>query len=89
MCPRPTASRRWPSAGGQSGTWLLPRAANAEYLLPRHHVNAEGNMIHQAFWTYALPLIDGPLSPLARLQGQCVGRKVAPGPVRDGAQPAK
>ena len=58
-------------------TGLVPLSdvANAEKLLPREYVNEAGNMIASAFWDYALPLIDGPLPPLARLQGVRVDRK--------------
>jgi 6-phosphofructokinase 1 len=66
-----------------TGLAPLAKVANAEHLLPRDYVNAEGNMIDQSFWTYALPLIDGPLSPLARLQGQRVASRAAHGPIRD------
>jgi 6-phosphofructokinase len=50
------------------GTGLAPLAdvANAEHLLPREYVNVAGDMVTEAFWRYALPLIDGPLPPLAR-----------------------
>jgi 6-phosphofructokinase 1 len=58
------------------GTGLAPLAdvANAEHLLPREYVNEAGTMVTEAFWRYALPLIDGPLPPLARLQGQRIAR---------------
>jgi 6-phosphofructokinase 1 len=57
------------------GTGLVPLVdvANAEQLLLREYVNEAGNMVNEAFWRYALPLIDGPLSPLARLPGQRAG----------------
>jgi 6-phosphofructokinase 1 len=57
------------------GTGLAPLAdvANAEHLLPRGYVNEAGNMVTEAFWRYALPLMDGPLPPLARLQGRRIG----------------
>ena len=45
----------------------LTEVANAEHFLPREYVNGAGNMVTEAFWRYALPLIDGPLPPLARL----------------------
>jgi 6-phosphofructokinase len=59
-------------------TGLAPLAdvANAEKLLPPEFVNDAGNMVTGAFWTYALPLIDGPLPSLARLQGTRVLRQV-------------
>jgi 6-phosphofructokinase 1 len=53
----------------------LAEVANAEYLLPRQWVNQAGHMVTEAFWRYALPLIDGPLPPLARLQGQRIGQQ--------------
>ncbi len=58
-------------------TGLVPLAdvANAEKLLPREFVNEVGNMVTLAFWNYALPLIDGPLPPLARLKGAVVAQK--------------
>lgn len=54
------------------GTGLAPLTdvANAEHLLPREYVNEAGNMVTAAFWTYALPLIDGPLPPVVRLRKQ-------------------
>jgi 6-phosphofructokinase 1 len=53
------------------GTGLAPlvEVANAEHMLPRRYVNEAGTMPTEAFWRYALPLIDGPLPPLARLGG--------------------
>jgi 6-phosphofructokinase 1 len=57
-------------------TGLAPLAdvANAEHLLPRAYVNEAGNMVAEAFWLYALPLLDGPLPPLGRLGGQEIKR---------------
>ena len=52
----------------ETGLAPLEEVANAEKLLPRDYVNPAGNMITEAFRQYALPLIDGPLPPLARLQ---------------------
>jgi 6-phosphofructokinase 1 len=62
------------------GTGLAPLAdvANKEKLFPRDFLNEAGNMITQAFKDYALPLIDGPLPPLARLKGIWVPKKVSP-----------
>jgi 6-phosphofructokinase 1 len=60
----------------ETGAIHLRRVANAEKLLPREFVNEAGNMIAEGFWTYALPLIDGPLPPLARLKGCRVPHKV-------------
>jgi 6-phosphofructokinase len=58
-------------------TRVVPLAdvANAEKLLPREFVNEAGNMISQTFGIYALPLIDGPLPPLARLKGTKMPRR--------------
>jgi len=60
----------------QTGLAPLADVANAEHFLPREFVNDAGNMVTQAFKTYAWPLIDGPLSPLARLEGARVPQKV-------------
>ncbi len=60
----------------QTGLALLADVANAEKYLPGEFVNEAGNMLTEAFWKYALPLIDGPLPPLARLQGDRIPRKV-------------
>jgi ATP-dependent phosphofructokinase / diphosphate-dependent phosphofructokinase len=57
---------------GATGLAPLSAVANAEHVLPREYINEAGNMLTQAFWRYALPLIDGPLPPLARLQGNRV-----------------
>lgn len=61
----------------EAGLAPLADVANAEKLLPREFVNEAGNMIAPAFWDYALPLIDGPLPPLARLQGARVLQRVS------------
>ena len=55
----------------QSETGLAPLVdvANAEKRLPRHYINGAGNNITPVFMDYALPLIDGPLPPLARFRG--------------------
>jgi 6-phosphofructokinase len=53
----------------ETGLAPLADVANVEHLLPRVYVNEAGNMITEAFWRYALPLIDGSLPPLARLGG--------------------
>jgi 6-phosphofructokinase 1 len=55
-----------------TGLAPLAEVANAEHLLPREYINEMGNMVAEAFWRYALPLMDGPLPPLARLQGSRV-----------------
>ena len=60
-----------------TGLAPLAEVANAEHLLPREYINEMGNTVTEAFWRYALPLIDGPLPPLARLQGSCVPSRVA------------
>jgi 6-phosphofructokinase 1 len=59
----------------ETGMAPLAEVANAEKLLPRAFVNERGNMPTGAFWDYALPLIDGPLSPLARLKGDRIPAK--------------
>ena len=51
----------------ETGLAPLVDVANAEKLLPRHYINEAGNNITSDFKNYALPLIDGPLPPLARL----------------------
>jgi 6-phosphofructokinase 1 len=56
----------------RTGLAPLAEVANAEHLLPRRYLNEAGNMVTEAFWRYALPLIDGPLPPLARLGGKRV-----------------
>jgi 6-phosphofructokinase 1 len=55
----------------QIGTGLAPLAevANTEKLLSPEFINPAGNNINKKFAQYALPLIDGPLKPLARLTG--------------------
>jgi 6-phosphofructokinase len=53
----------------ETGLVPLAEVANAEKLLPREFVNEAGDMVTDAFWTYALPLIDGPLPSLGRLTG--------------------
>jgi 6-phosphofructokinase 1 len=53
----------------ETGLVPLAEVANAERLLPRRYMNEEGNLPTQSFRDYALPLIDGPLPPLARLKG--------------------
>jgi 6-phosphofructokinase 1 len=58
------------------GAAPLTEVANAEKLLPREYLNGAGNMVTQEFKQYAMPLIDGPLSPLARLQGVRVAQRV-------------
>ena len=63
----------------ESVTGLAPLAevANAENLLPREYINDAGNNINHAFFDYALPLVDGPFPPLARLKGARVGKQIA------------
>jgi len=61
----------------ETGLAPLADVANAEKLLPHEWVNDAGNMVTQAFWDYALPLIDGPLPPLARLKGARVAQKTS------------
>jgi 6-phosphofructokinase 1 len=60
------------------GTGLTPLAqvANAEKLLPRDYCNQSGNNISDEFLQYAMPLIDGPLQPLARLTGKRISKKL-------------
>ena len=58
------------------GVAPLTEVANAEKLLPREFLNDDGNMVTQEFKDYALPLIDGPLPPLARLRGVRVPQRV-------------
>jgi 6-phosphofructokinase 1 len=53
----------------ETGLAQLVDVANAEKLLPRQYINDAGNNINTNFINYALPLIDGPLPPLARLIG--------------------
>jgi 6-phosphofructokinase 1 len=62
-----------------TGLAPLTEVANAEHLLPRDYLNDEGTMVSEAFWRYAQPLIDGPLPPLARLQGDRVADRRAQG----------
>jgi 6-phosphofructokinase 1 len=63
----------------ETGLAPLADVANAEHLLPRAYLNEAGTMVTGAFWRYALPLIDGPLPPLARLHGQRVGNEYVVG----------
>jgi 6-phosphofructokinase len=56
----------------------LADVANAEKLLPREFMDEAGNMVTRAFEAYALPLIDGPLPPLARLSGGRVSQRAVP-----------
>ena len=60
----------------ETGAAALQRVANVEKLLPPDFLNAEGNMATPAFYNYALPLIDGPLPPIARLGVHKVPRKL-------------
>jgi len=61
----------------ETGVAPLADVANAEKPLPREFVNDAGNMVTQAFWDYALPLIDGPLPRLSRLKGARVIQRVS------------
>jgi len=61
----------------ETGLAPLADVANAEKLLPREFMNEAGDMVTDAFWTYALPLIDGPLPSLGRLEGARVPRMVS------------
>jgi 6-phosphofructokinase len=47
----------------------LHEVANKEKRLSPEYINADGNMITEPFVEYALPLIDGPLSPISQLKG--------------------
>ncbi|HIC89708.1 MAG TPA: 6-phosphofructokinase [Anaerolineae bacterium] len=62
----------------ETGLARLSDVANAEKLLPREFVNEAGSMVTEAFREYALPLIDGPLPPLARLRGVRVPKSASP-----------
>jgi 6-phosphofructokinase 1 len=62
----------------ETGVAPLMEVANAEKLLPREFLNDAGTMVTPAFTHYAMPLIDGPLPPLARLKGARVPRRVPP-----------
>jgi 6-phosphofructokinase 1 len=53
----------------------LHEVANAEKLMPREFMDRNGTMITEAFRQYAMPLIDGPLPPLARLQGTLISQR--------------
>jgi 6-phosphofructokinase 1 len=59
-----------------TGAQPLEACAGREKLLPRAYMNAAGNMVTPAFVDYALPLIGGPLPPLARLRGPRVPRRL-------------
>ena len=59
----------------ETGLAELSAVANAEQLVPRHFVNEAGNMPNENFVEYAMPLIGGPLPPLARLKGDRVPQK--------------
>jgi 6-phosphofructokinase 1 len=52
----------------QPGLAPLADVANAEKLLPKSFIAPAGNQITQDFFDYALPLVDGPFEPLARLE---------------------
>jgi 6-phosphofructokinase len=57
-----------------TGIAPLAAVANEEKLLPRNFINPSGNNINDDFLQYAMPLIDGPLEPLARLTGKRVSK---------------
>ena len=61
----------------ETGLAPLAAVANDEHLLPREFINEVGNMPTAAFVDYALPLIGGPLPPIARLKGVRVKQKVS------------
>jgi 6-phosphofructokinase 1 len=63
----------------ETGIVSVAAAANAEHLLPRTFMNPAGNMVTDRFLDYAMPLIDGPPPPLARLRGKPVAPKSAGG----------
>jgi 6-phosphofructokinase 1 len=52
----------------ETGLIELEKVANEEKLLPPEFINSDGNNITQEYVSYALPLINGPLTPLARLK---------------------
>jgi 6-phosphofructokinase 1 len=60
-----------------TGLAPLQEVANAERRVPRSWVNDAGNMVTRAFFDYAMPLIDGPLPPLARLQGTRLTHRIS------------
>jgi 6-phosphofructokinase 1 len=51
----------------RAGSVELEQVANRERLLPDDFIDSDGRSITDAFRRYALPLIDGPLPPVARL----------------------
>lgn len=61
----------------ETGLADLSAVANAEKLIPRDFINQAGNMPNERFVEYALPLIGGPLPPVARLKGKQVAQKVS------------
>jgi len=61
----------------ETGLADLSAVANAEKLIPRDFINQAGNMPNEHFVEYALPLIGGPLAPVARLKGAQVAQKVS------------
>jgi 6-phosphofructokinase 1 len=52
----------------RAGSVELEQVANRERLLPDDFIDSDGRSITDAFRRYALPLIDGPLQPIARLK---------------------
>ncbi len=61
----------------ETGLAPLAAVANDEHLLPREFINEAGNMPTAAFVDYALPLIGGPLPPIARLKAVRVKQRVS------------
>jgi ATP-dependent phosphofructokinase / diphosphate-dependent phosphofructokinase len=53
----------------QTGQVPLAEVANRERPLPDEFIAADARSVTRAFRDYALPLIDGPLTPYGRLQG--------------------
>jgi ATP-dependent phosphofructokinase / diphosphate-dependent phosphofructokinase len=51
----------------RAGSIALEQVANRERLLPDEFIGPDGRSVTEAFRRYALPLIDGPLPPIARL----------------------
>lgn len=56
------------------GRISLAEISGQEKLLPRHYMNAAGNMVTPAFYAYALPLI-GNIARLGRLQNVRVAKR--------------
>jgi 6-phosphofructokinase len=60
----------------EPGLIALAQVANQEKLMPRAFINEEGNMVTEAFRAYAMPLIDGPLPAITRLERKRVPSKL-------------